>query len=105
MRIARDEKSYILSTTDAEFKEFGDAIRAQDKGVDEDVAKLRELSSDEGKVRVDAFGKAWDAFMVTNEKVRQFADMNSGVAARLKLIEARKTYDTAAEILCPCSAG
>ena len=101
LRIARDEKNFMLSSTDEEFKSYGDAIREQDKALDGDVAKLRDLSGEEGKRRVEAFVKTWDAFMEKNEEVRRLAALNSTVNARKKLAEARKVFLAASEVYTP----
>ncbi|SMD13018.1 methyl-accepting chemotaxis sensory transducer [Fulvimarina manganoxydans] len=82
LRIARDEKNYILANTESEFKRFGDRIEAEEAALRDDIAHLREMSSDEiGKPRVDAFSAAWDDFMQEHRKVRDFAGLNSGEKA------------------------
>ncbi|MCK5933654.1 MAG: MCP four helix bundle domain-containing protein [Fulvimarina manganoxydans] len=93
LRIARDEKNYILADTDSEFKRFGDRIEAEEAALREDVAKLRAMSSDElGKPRVDAFSSAWDGFMQEHRKVRDFAGLNSSAKALEVAEDAGKAF-------------
>ena len=93
LRIARDEKNYILADTDSEFKRFGDRIAAEEAALREDVAKLRAISSDElGKPRVDAFSSAWDGFMQEHRKVRDFAGLNSSAKALEVAEDAGKAF-------------
>ena len=96
LRIARDEKNYILARTDSDFKRFNDQIEAEEAALLDDVARLRAMSSDElGKPRVDAFSSAWESFMREHEQVQKFADLNSSVTSLQTAEEAGKTVAAA----------
>ena len=82
LRIARDEKNFMLATTEDEMKSYSDSIATEKAGIDQNLAKLRELSSDQGKVRVDAFIKEWNEYLAFNTQVQDLARLNSAVQAR-----------------------
>lgn len=99
LRIARDEKNYILASTAEEMKALGDAIHTEDVAIDENVQKLHGLSSELGKPLVDAFRVAWDDFMVKHEQVEDLSDKNSAVVARDRVEGARALSAAAVETL------
>ncbi|MER0239544.1 methyl-accepting chemotaxis protein [Fulvimarina sp. MAC8] len=83
LRIARDEKNYILAETPDKLEFFGNRIETEEAAMRDRIARLRELSSEEfGKPRVDAFIAAWNGFMEEHRKVRALADKNSSSEAR-----------------------
>jgi methyl-accepting chemotaxis protein len=82
LRIARDEKNLMLATTELEMDKFGEQISTEKTAITENLAELRELSSDEGKARVDAFAKEWDEYLAINTQVQDLAHLNSTVRAR-----------------------
>jgi len=108
LAIARDEKNYVLATTPAEMSRFHNDIMKQANAIEEEVAKLRSSSSDEGKRRVDAFIGAWANFLSKSEQVRKFSAMNSAVNARAKIEDAGEINASAKEkyeqILRPIAA-
>jgi len=101
VRIARDEKNVILSKTAAETASFEEAIKKEAQTVDQETIELRNLSSEDGKRRVDAFAAAWANFMAKSQQVRKFAALNSGTHARQKIAEAGKSFDAAMDIYNP----
>jgi methyl-accepting chemotaxis protein len=91
LRIARDEKNFIIANTDEEMNAFDKSIKEQNEAIVEKTAKLRELSSDDvGKPKVDAFTAAWDNFLVKHEEVKRLARGNSGVLAFQQVQKARE---------------
>ena len=82
LRVARDEKNVMLATTIEEMDQFGAAIATEAAAIHEDLAHLRELSSEQGRIRVDAFAKEWDEFLAVHAKVMEYAHLNSDVRAR-----------------------
>ncbi len=68
LRIARDERNFILVNTDEEMDKFEEAIKTEKSAISEKVAKLRESSSEEDKAKVDAFSNAWNAYLVKHEE-------------------------------------
>ncbi|RYE58798.1 MAG: HAMP domain-containing protein [Rhizobiaceae bacterium] len=89
LRIARDEKNYILASTAEEMKAFGDAITSEEASLQAETQKLSDLSSEKGKPLVEAYRSAWDEFFAINKRVRAFSDLNSQVAARAQVEAAR----------------
>ena len=82
LRIARDEKSLILDPTVEGKDGFIASIKSESEAIDAQLAELRDLSSDLGKQRVDAFSKEWQEFLAVHENVQQLARQNSIVEAR-----------------------
>jgi methyl-accepting chemotaxis protein len=102
LRVARDEKNFILADTAEGMKQFDDAIGAEKEGLAADVAGLRELSSDEvGKPAVDAFSQAWDAYLTQHEQVKALAKGNSATVAFEQVRDARLQRRAANEALAP----
>jgi len=82
LRIARDEKNFMLANTAEEQEKFAEAIDTEAAGIDTNLAELRELSSDAGKARVDVFAKEWAEYLAINSQVQTLSGMNSIVGAR-----------------------
>ena len=95
LRIARDEKNYILAKTPADFERFGGQIEKEEAALRKEVAQLREMSSDLGKPLVDDFTEAWDGFMAEHKKVEDFSDLNSARRAMEKVEEAGRLAEAA----------
>lgn len=73
LRIARDEKNLILASEPAAMGEY---VKAMDRELGEirtKSAKLRELSSEEGARRLDAFEQTYADYLVQHERVRELA--------------------------------
>ena len=88
LRIARDEKNYILANTPADFDRFRTQIGREEAALREEVAKLREMSSEAGKPLVDTFTETWNGFMAEHKKVEDLSDLNSATRALEKVEEA-----------------
>ena len=99
LRIARDEKNYILASTAEEMKALGESIGSEEATLREETQKLLELSSDAGKPLVEAYRTAWAEFYAINQRVRTFSDLNSQVAARVQVEAARPLQAEAIETL------
>ncbi len=102
LRIARDEKNHILSNNHEEAKPFTDAIKTEAAAIGDALQKLRALSSEEGRRRVDLFASAWDDFMARHNQVERFVDMFSNVRAReLAQGDGVKAFQAAQAALMP----
>ncbi len=99
LRIARDEKNYILASSVEDMSALASSIHAEDKAIDEDIQKLYDLSSDAGKPLVEAYRAAWDDFMVKHDQVEALANKNSPVVARERVEAAREISAAAIETL------
>lgn len=99
LRIARDEKNYILASTEADMKAFGDSIAAEDKALRADAQKLFDMSSEVGKPLVTAYLTAWDNFMSKHMQVEALSSKNSAVVARERVEGARQLSAAAIETL------
>ncbi|SDP48487.1 methyl-accepting chemotaxis protein [Filomicrobium insigne] len=101
LRVTRDEKNMILATSVEEMDQFAKQMADEDKKIQEELANLRASSSDEGKRRADAFLSAWENYISLNEKIQDFARLQSSLRARrLSQNEERQGFDAAnAELL------
>ncbi|MGV8834067.1 MAG: HAMP domain-containing methyl-accepting chemotaxis protein [Devosia sp.] len=81
LRIARDEKNQILATNSTDFDKFVSQIETEKSAMADQTSKLRNLSSELGKPRVDAYSAAWDAFLVQHDEVARLASLNSSAVA------------------------
>lgn len=98
-RIARDEKNHILATDDAKMKQLSEAMKADGESVRRNIQKLRSLSSEEGKRRVDGITAAWDVFWARHTEIEKFSEMNSGSVAFDRIVKAGKSSETAQNLL------
>ena len=94
-RVARDEKNHILATDDTRMKKLSDAMKADDAGVRQNIQKVRALSSEEGKRKVDAIATAWDVFWSRHQEIEKFSEMNSSSVAFDRIVKAGKASDAA----------
>ncbi|ORE86514.1 methyl-accepting chemotaxis protein, partial [Aurantimonas sp. 22II-16-19i] len=97
LRIARDEKNYILANTQAEFERFRGQIETEEAALREEVAQLREMSSEAGKPLVDNFTETWNGFLAEHQKVEDLADLNSAKRSLDKVEEAGGLAEAALE--------
>ena len=89
LRIARDEKNYILARAPEEMAALGESIANEEAALQSEIQKLYDLSSEQGKPLVDAYRTSWNAFMAIHNQVEDLADKNSAVAARTQVETAR----------------
>ncbi|MBR0830220.1 MCP four helix bundle domain-containing protein [Bradyrhizobium manausense] len=94
-RIARDEKNHILATDDARMKKLSESMKADGETVRQDIQKLRSLSSEEGKRKVDTVAAAWDVFWARHTEIEKFSEMNSGSVAFDRVVKAGKSSEVA----------
>jgi methyl-accepting chemotaxis protein len=94
-RVARDEKNHILATDDARMKKLAESMKADDVSVRQNIQKIRALSSDEGKRKVDAVTAAWDVFWSRHQEIEKFSEMNSGSVAFDRIVKAGKLSELA----------
>ena len=99
LRIARDEKNQILASSQAEFDVFASQIETERAAMADQTAKLRELSSEAGKPKVDAYAQAWDAFLEQHDEVARLASLNSEVAAFTRVDASEVVQNDALEAL------
>lgn len=99
LRVGRDEKNLILTANDTDFQTFADRIETEKAAIEEQVAKLYELSSEAGKPRVQAFKDAWEAFLVQHAEVSRLARLNSDVDAFQSIKEAGALQKSALDTL------
>ncbi|WP_137150630.1 methyl-accepting chemotaxis protein [Devosia sp. FKR38] len=97
LRIARDEKNYILASTADEMKALGETIATEEASLQAEVQKLFDLSSDAGKPAVEAYRAAWNTFMALHNQVEDLSDKNSAVVARNQVESARALQAKAME--------
>ncbi|HWV21696.1 MAG TPA: methyl-accepting chemotaxis protein [Devosia sp.] len=81
LRVARDEKNLILAADEAAFAQFSNQIDTEKTAINAELVKLRDLSSAEGKQRVEAFVEAWDLYLVQHDEVHRLASLNSDIVA------------------------
>ncbi|MBU1176694.1 MAG: MCP four helix bundle domain-containing protein [Alphaproteobacteria bacterium] len=82
LRVARDEKNVMLEPTAEGMQSYAASIQSESEAIVAELTELRDLSSDAGKQRIDAFAKEWDEFLVVNAAVQKHALENSIVEAR-----------------------
>jgi methyl-accepting chemotaxis protein len=105
LRIARDEKQFILADSEDEMKALDDSMTSENAALLEKTAKLRELSSDEvGKPKVDAFSAAWNAFYARHTETKELARENTAVKAFEMVQAARQARGDANKGLSEISA-
>ena len=92
LRIARDERNFILEETEAGMNALAEQIRKDIAAIKEDSDKLLALSAAEGKKRLEAFNSAWAKYLPINAEVLKLARVNS-------LADARKGRDAAKALL------
>ena len=98
-RIARDEKNHILAVDDAQMKRLSEQMNGDDAAIRDNMQKIRALSSEEGKRKVDAVGAAWDVFWARHKEIEKFSAMNSSSVAFDHLQKGGKFGDAAREAL------
>ena len=94
-RIARDEKNHIIATDDAQMKRLSEQMKGDEAGVRENIQKLRALSGEEGKRKVDAVAAALEVFSARHKEIEKFSEMNSGTVAFDRLQNGTKFGDAA----------
>jgi methyl-accepting chemotaxis protein len=99
LRIARDEKNFIIASTAEQMQSFADAIAAEDKALHENVKKLHDLTAEAEKPMVDGYLAAWDEFMAKHRDVEALSSKNSAVVARDRVESARKVSAAAVDAL------
>ena len=100
-RVARDERSHILATDDAQMNALAAQMKGDDTKMRDNMQKLRALSSEEGKRKVDAVGATWDVFWARHKEVEKFSAMNSTSLAFDQIQQANKFVNAATESLKP----
>jgi methyl-accepting chemotaxis protein len=78
----RAEKNFILSNDDATMNHYEEEMKGLQADLGRDSEKLRAISSDEGKRKLDIFGTTLDKFTAVQAKVRELARLNSEQRAR-----------------------
>ncbi|KQT44241.1 hypothetical protein ASG47_16930 [Devosia sp. Leaf420] len=99
LRVARDEKNLILASDDETFQQFAGQIETEKAAITEQTAKLRDLSSEAGKPRVDAFSDAWMDYLAQHAEVNRLAGLNSDIVASEQIETAGATQRAAFETL------
>ena len=100
-RIGRDEKNHIIAVDDAQMKRLTEQMKRDDAVVRDNIQKLRGLSNEEGKRKVDAVAVAWDVFAARHKEIEKFSEMNSGSVAFERIQQGNKIINAATEGLKP----
>jgi methyl-accepting chemotaxis protein len=94
--ISRAEKNIILARTIEDMDSFAGFIKARREEMQARRAQLRELVDDEGKLRLDQFSITWNSYLEVNQKVRDYARLNSNSRAqKMSTNEGTKSYERA----------
>lgn len=100
LRVARDEKNFLLANTPADQDRFLDAIKNEVTAVKAETDKLHAVSGPEGKRRVEAFTAGWTNFLAKNAEVVQLAKLRSTeTAKRLFMNDGQRALATTMEAL------
>jgi methyl-accepting chemotaxis protein len=98
--IHRGEKNMILADDEADVGRYEAQIVKEMEAVAQARDHLRELSSEEGRRRVEAFSTAWKSYVQLHEQVAQLARRNSTNRARhLSQTDSKDAFDAASEPL------
>ena len=81
LRIARDEKTLILASNEAELSGLMDDIADEKAALEEEADRLFEVASENGKPLVETFRQAWAGYLVQQSEVARLAGLNSDVKA------------------------
>ncbi|KRA96739.1 hypothetical protein ASD83_16815 [Devosia sp. Root685] len=81
LRVARDEKNLILASDETAFEQFSGQIDTEKTAITAQLTQLRDLSSAEGKQKVEAFLEAWNGYLVQHGEVHRLASLNSDIVA------------------------
>ena len=81
LRISRDERNMILADTRQEMDKYAALVQQTLKEVHRRNGKLRNLSGEKGKAKLDRFMAKWDEYMKVNKQVYSLA-LNSKEQAR-----------------------
>jgi methyl-accepting chemotaxis protein len=82
LRVARDERNFILEETEAGMNASAEQIRTDIAAIKEESDKLFALSGPEGKKRLEAFNSAWAKYLPIHAEVLKLARVNSLADAR-----------------------
>jgi methyl-accepting chemotaxis protein len=94
-RIGRDERNHILATNDDVMKRLSGSMNADDASARQSIQKLRGLSDEEGKRKVDSVAASWDVFWAGHKEIEKFSEMNSGTIAFERIVKAGKASEIA----------
>lgn len=86
LQVTVQQKNHVLVSTEAEKKQFAELAQKSDAEVRTNLQKLRDLSSDEGKRRIDAAAAAWDVYWTKHREIEKLSDLNS-TAVAFELLE------------------
>lgn len=95
LQVTVQQKNHVLVSTEAEKKQFAEFSQKNDVEIRGTLQKLRDLSSDEGKRRIDAAAAAWDVYWTKHKEIEKLSDLNS-TAAAFELLEKGNTLVKAA---------
>ncbi len=96
--IHRDEKNMILADNQVDVDRYAAAVAKEMDLITSARDRLRDLSSEEGRRKVEAFSSAWKAYVEIHDKVQALSRRNSTVRARqLSQKEGKELFDGAAE--------
>jgi methyl-accepting chemotaxis protein len=100
LEITRAEKNIILAKTNQDMDYYANATAAVRKDMLKKRAALRELVGPDGREKLDEFSDIWDAYLVVNDKVRQFArNQQNDRAIDLSSSEGRDLTDKADKMM------
>ncbi|WP_189472450.1 HAMP domain-containing methyl-accepting chemotaxis protein, partial [Litchfieldella qijiaojingensis] len=93
VRVARDERNFILAASNAEMDEFAADIEESKTKIDELLAQMYQLAGAEGRAAIDAFKEPWAKFLESDLKVQEQARLQSiRIARRMMQNEGRDAY-------------
>lgn len=80
--ISRAEKNLILAKTKQNMDSYHDIIKATTQELEENIAKLKQLTTAENMPMVERFEQEFEAYTTTSNDVVNFALLNSNVKAQ-----------------------
>jgi methyl-accepting chemotaxis protein len=94
--ISRAEKNIILARTVEDMESFASYSKKRREKMQVRREQLRELVGDEGKLKLDEFSTIWNSYLEVNQKVKDFARLNSNSRAqKMSANEGTKSYERA----------
>jgi CheY-like chemotaxis protein len=94
LKITRAEQSIITAQTQDEMEEYSVFIEKNYHNLNQHLDLIQELVVEENRSTIDKFRQKLTEYMAVNNKVRQYARLNSNVQAKnLSMTSARKGFD------------
>jgi len=100
LEISRAEKNIILARSTKDMDYYSDVTASVRKVMLVKRAALRELVGPDGREKLDEFSDVWDAYLVVNDEVRQFArNKQNDKAMALSSSKGRELTDEADKMM------